>query len=162
MIKYHGTLRRNIASIKQDGLLSRTGILARDYHEDAVDHVYAVSEDRKGRLIRIITHQMGIAGLVSLTEGYQFNDFKNDLAAHGAVFTLNQIGFVECDENGNPPGAEMGDWYKKESVSVLNIRKVIVGQRLLDWLNPNEVDFKYRDRAILHKWCVDSSSLAFP
>ena len=49
---YHGTLARNLESIRTTGLVPRIGSTTAGYHEKAVDVVYAVDETRKPRLVK--------------------------------------------------------------------------------------------------------------
>jgi RNA:NAD 2'-phosphotransferase (TPT1/KptA family) len=65
---YHGTLARNLPSIRALGLLPQKGSWTATFYKDASDLLYAVDEDRKGRLIAIITGQIACAGLVRVSD----------------------------------------------------------------------------------------------
>jgi RNA:NAD 2'-phosphotransferase (TPT1/KptA family) len=65
---YHGTLARNLPSIRVHGLLPQKGSWTATFYKDAPDLVYAVDEERKGRLLAIITGQLARAGLVNLSD----------------------------------------------------------------------------------------------
>lgn len=154
---YHCTLAQNLESIRKAGLLPRKGLLAEKFYPDAEKLIYAVDEDRKGRLIAIITGQMARNDLVQWSKSYQFEDFKNDLITHGAVVVFQTTAFCcrrNCKEPGHPPSVEVGDWYSRESVSNKSIEREMVGQEMLDWLKPHEMDFIYRYRDRLRSWCA--------
>lgn len=149
---YHGTLAQNIQSIRRTGLSPRRGAWTTNFHSDAVELVYAVHENRKGRLIAIITGQIAKSGLVRFSNDYQFDDFRNDLAEHGAIIVVKATTFC-CSENpstrGHPAGVEPGDWYSRQPVGIEDIQRIMVGQEMLDWLNPHEMDFACRFREVL-------------
>jgi hypothetical protein len=148
---YHCTLAPNLESIRKIGLLPRRGSLAAKFYPDAAELIYAVDEVHKGRLTSILTGQMAGTGLVRWSENYQFGDFKRDLVTHGAVVVFQSTAFCcrgNSENGGHPPSLEVGDWYSREPVSRTSIEREIVGQEMLDWPKPHEVDFtcRYRDR----------------
>lgn len=151
---YHGTLARNLPSIRVLGLLPQNGSWTATFYKEAPDLVYAVDEARKGRLIAIITGQIARTGLVLVSDTYTFDDFKSDLAAHGAVVVFNTTSF-SCFETfselKHPPSVEQGDWYGHDAVSVDKIKQVIIGWEMVEWLNPDPVDFLCRYSRILHE-----------
>jgi hypothetical protein len=158
---YHGTLAQNTESIRIAGLSPKKGLLAEKFSRQAGEFIYAVDDDRKGRLTAIIAGQIAINGLVQWSENYQFENFNSDLIAHGAVIVFRASTFCcreRFEEPGHPPSIEVGDWYSRESVSNKNIERVIIGKELLDWLDPHEKDFtcRYRDR--LRALCADRAS----
>lgn len=70
-----------------------------------------------------------------------FDDFKNDLMQHGAVIVVKATTFRGHPwslESGHPTGAEPGNWYSSEPVSVEN---EMTGNEMLAWLKPSEQDF---------------------
>ena len=151
---YHGTLARNLPSIRVHGLLPQKGSWTATFYKDAPDLVYAVDEERKGRLLAIITGQLARAGLVNLSDTYTFDDFKNDLAAHGAVieFAAESFSCYETfSELTHPPSVEQGDWYSSEPVSADRIEQIVTGQEMVEWLKPHPVDFSCRYREILER-----------
>jgi hypothetical protein len=92
----------------------------------------------------------GKSGLIQRSENYSFDDFKNDLIEHGAVIVVKATTFRHYPwsfESGHPIGAEPGNWYTSESVS---IESEMIGKEMLAWLKPSEQDFihRYRD----HIW----------
>jgi hypothetical protein len=155
---YHGTLAQNVQAIREQGLLPRKGSWTESFHENAVDLVYAVDEDRRARIVPAITGQMAKHGLVRWSDDYQFVSFYNDLIAHGAVVVFNAATFCCYPPNlfkaGHPAGTEPGDCYSHESVGSEAIERVMIGQEMLDWLKPiAHADFTYRYREILRRWC---------
>jgi len=75
-----------------------------------------------------------------------FDDFKNDLIEHGAVIVVKATtfrGHPWSFESGHPTGAEPGNWYSSEPVSV---ESEMIGKEMLAWLKPSEQDFIYRYR----------------
>ena len=150
---YHGTLTRNITSIRAHGLVPQKGSLTRAFYSDAPDLLYAVDGDRKARLIAIVTGQLARSGIVRLSDGYTFGDFKNDLSTHGAVVVFATATFSCCEpfsELKHPSSVEQGDWYSTKPVSIADIHQIMTGREMVDWLNPHEVDFNCRHRCILH------------
>jgi hypothetical protein len=149
---YHGTLAQNIESIRKIGLLPRRGSWTAGFHSNASELVYAVDESRRGRIIVAITGQMAKADLVRWSDDYQINHFNNDLAKHGAVVVIRTATFRSYPgsfESGHPPGTEPGDWYSCQSVGVEEIQGIMIGQEMLSWLQPHEMDFAYRYSEIL-------------
>jgi hypothetical protein len=147
---YHGTLRRNVPSIRGTGLQPQRGAWAARFHPNAADLVYAVDDEYRSSAILAIAGQMAKAGLVQRSENYPFDDFKNDLIEHGAVIAVNATTFCHYPWSlapGHPTGAEPGNWYSSEPVSV---EGEMIGEGMLAWLKPSEQDFnlRYRD----HIW----------
>jgi len=157
---YHGTLARNLPAIRKAGLLAQKGSWTVDFHSEAAELVYAVDESRRGRVIVAITGQMAKSGLVQWSENYQFDHFNADLTKHGAVVVVSAVSFSSYSaqfEQGHPPGAEPGDWYSRQSVSLNDIQRIMIGHEMLDWLKPDEMDFAYRFRDILRNRCRGNS-----
>jgi hypothetical protein len=151
---YHGTLARNVPSIRERGLVPQKGSWTRAFYNDAPDLLYAVDEGRKARLIAIITGQLARSGIVCLSDGYTFDDFKNDLSNHGAVIIFEAATFAYREpfsELKYPSSVEQGDWYSTEPVSSADIDQIMTGRAMADWLNPHAVDFDYRYRCMLHE-----------
>ena len=147
---YHGTLRRNLSSIIEKGLLPQKGEWVGSYYKDAFDLVYATGQDRIGRLLPIITAQIAIAGLVEWSEDYRYEQYKEDFATHGAIVLVRPTApFLLCNEDGNPPGAEQGDWYSFELITVEHIEKTVVGSELFKWVNLSNEEFVYRLRGMI-------------
>jgi hypothetical protein len=145
---YHGTLRRNVPSIRDAGLRPQRGAWAARFQPDAAALVYAVDDEHRSSAILAIAGQMAKVGLIQRSENYSFDDFKNDLIEHGAVIVVNATTFRHCPwsfESGHPIGAEPGNWYSSECVSIEN---EMIGKEMLAWLKPSEQDFihRYRDR----------------
>jgi hypothetical protein len=154
---YHGTLATNVQQIETVGLLPRKGSWAAKFYPQASELVYAVAENRKGRLIVIIAGQMAKSGLIKWSTEYRFGDFNNDLVRHAAVVVVGQATFRHYPgafESGHPPGAEPGDWYSHEPITKEHIRRIIVGEELLEWIRPNEMDFTHRIRDMLQTECA--------
>lgn len=90
---------------------------------------------------------MANAGLIQGSKNYSFDDFKNDLLEHGAFIIVKATGFrhypLPYVESGHPVGAEPGNWYSSEPVSV---EGEMVGIEMLACLKPSEQDFIYRYR----------------
>lgn len=144
---YHGTLRRNLQSIRKAGLQPQRGVWAACFHPSAEPLVYAVDDKHRSAAILAITGQMAKANLVQRSENYSFDDFKNDLIEHGAIIVVRATTFLGHPwsvELGHPTGAEPGNWYSSETVSV---ESEMVGKEMLAWLKPHEQDFihRYRD-----------------
>lgn len=144
---YHGTLRRNIRSIRGIGLWPQRGAWTARFHPDAGALVYAVDDEHRSAAILAIAGQMAKVGLVQASENYSFDDFKNDLIDHGAVIVVKATTFRRHPwsfEPGHPIGAEPGNWYSSEPVSV---ESEMIGMEMLAWLKPSEQDFvlRYRD-----------------
>jgi hypothetical protein len=113
---YHGTLRRNVPSIRDTGLRPQRGAWAARFHPNAADLVYAVDDEHKSSAILAIAGQMAKAGLIQGSKNYSFDDFKNDLTERGAVIVVNATTFRRYPwsfEPGHPTGAEPGNWYRK-------------------------------------------------
>jgi hypothetical protein len=147
---YHGTLRRNVPFIRDIGLRPQRGAWAARFHPDASDLVYAVDDKHRSSAILAVSGQMAGAGLIQASTNYSFNDFKSDLIEHGAVIVVKATTFRSYPwsfEPGHPIGAEPGNWYSAEPVSV---ESEILGEEMLAWLKPSEQDFihRYRD----HIW----------
>ena len=90
---YHGTLRRNVPSIRDTGLRPQRGAWAARFHPDAAALVYAVDDEHRSSAILAIAGQMAKAGLIQESEKYSFDDFKNDLIEHGAVIVVKATTF---------------------------------------------------------------------
>jgi hypothetical protein len=151
---YHGTLARNLTSIRAQGLRPQRGPWTMAFYPGAPDLVYAVAESGKGRLIAIVAGQIARAGLVHLSDSYSFDDFNADLGAHGAVVVLTPTTFSFCETNselGRPASVEPGDWYSHEPVSTDQIEGVMTGPEMVNWLKPHPVDFSCRYREILER-----------
>jgi hypothetical protein len=87
------------------------------------------------------------AGLIRWSSDYCFDDYKNDLIKHGAVVVVKAATFrryPDFFESGHPSGAEPGDWYSLEPIGLDGIQEIMIGQDMLDWLEPSEPDFTYR------------------
>jgi hypothetical protein len=141
---YHGTLRQNLPSIRDHGLRPQRG--AARFQPDAAALVYAVDDEHRSSAILAIAGQMAEAGLIKKLENYLFDDFKSDLVEHGAVIILKATTFHHYPwsfESGHPTGAEPGNWYSSESVS---IEREMIGKEMLAWLKPSEQDFIHRYR----------------
>jgi RNA:NAD 2'-phosphotransferase (TPT1/KptA family) len=82
---YHGTLRRNVPSIRSAGLQPQRGAWAARFHPDAAALVYAVDDEHRSAAILAVTGQMAKAGLIQVSKNYSFDNFKNDLIEHGAA-----------------------------------------------------------------------------
>jgi hypothetical protein len=147
---YHGTLRRNVSSIRATGLLPQRGAWASRFCPDAAALVYAVDDEHRSSATLAVAGQMAKAGLIQRSENYQFDDFKSHLIEHGAVIVVKATTF-RCYpwsfEQGHPTGAEPGNWYSLEPVTV---ESEMIGKEMLAWLKPSEQDFihRYRD----HIW----------
>jgi hypothetical protein len=150
---YHGTLLRNVHSIRTKGLLPQKGLWTAGFHLDAVELVYAADEDHKGSFLVAIAGQMTKSGLVEWSDKYQFGDFKNDLIQHGAVVVVVARAtfrrYPDHFQSGHPSGTEPGNWYSQEFVPSKDIEGILTGQEMLDWLKPSEADFRYRFSDIL-------------
>ena len=143
---YHGTLRRNLPSIKDTGLQPQRGEWTARFHPDATALVYAVDDEHRSSAILAVAGQMAKAGLIEGSENYSFDNFKNDLIEHGAVLVVKATTFRRYPwsfELGHPTGAEPGNWYSSEPVRV---ESEMIGEEMLAWLKPNEQDFIYRYR----------------
>jgi hypothetical protein len=143
---YHGTLRRNLQSIRNAGLQPQRGVWVACFQPFAAPLVYAVDDEHRSAAILAITGQMAKANLVQRSENYSFDDFKNDLIEHGAVIVVKATtfrGHPWSFESGHPTGAEPGNWYSSEPVSV---ESEMIGKEMLAWLKPSEQDFIYRYR----------------
>jgi hypothetical protein len=143
---YHGTLRRNIPSIRDAGLQPQRGAWSGRFHPDAPPLVYAVDAEHRSAAILAIAGHMAKAGLIEESENYSFNNFKNDLIEHGAIVVVKAQGFYHYPwafESRHPAGAEPGNWYSFESVS---IEREMIGEEMLAWLQPSEQDFAHRYR----------------
>jgi hypothetical protein len=153
---YHGTLVQNSETIKEQGLLPRSGSVTTDYHDNAVGLVYAVDESRKGSLIRIIIQQMINSCLIQWVDDYQFDDFKRDMREHGMILVLKADCFCFCPNDVEalsrpskcPKGVEPGDWYSYERVTPEAEMK---GQEMLDWLEITELSFTHDYRELLRR-----------
>jgi hypothetical protein len=152
LLLYHGTLLRNLPSIRASGLRPQKGPWAAHFHAKAEALVFAVDDERKSRLIQAIGGQMTKAGLLRVTDDYPFDDFKSDLAEHGAVLVVKATAFRQNpptikyrwgNNPGHPAGTEPGDWYSSESVSV---ERELIGEEMMAWLNPSESNFMYQHR----------------
>jgi hypothetical protein len=158
---YHGTLRRNLSSIMEKGLLPQKGEWAGSYYKDASDLVYAIGRDRRGLLLPIITAQIARAGLVEWSEDYRFDQYKEDFASHGAIVLVKTTApFRICVEHGNPPGAEQGDWYSTEPITIEHVEKTVVGSKLFNWINLSNEEFVYRLRGIIRNWYRSPKEMA--
>jgi hypothetical protein len=158
---YHSTLARNGPSIRAHGLVPQKGSWTRAFYNDAPDLLYAVDEGRKARLIAIITGQLARSGIVCLYDGYNFEEFTNDLSNHGAVvvFVTATFSYREpFSELKHPSSVEEGDWYSTEPVSSADIEQIMTGRTLVEWLHPHPVDFDYRYRCILNQHNLDAIS----
>jgi hypothetical protein len=147
---YHGTLLRNVPSIRDSGLQPQRGSWATRFHPDAAALVYAVDEEHKSRAMLAVGGQVARVGLIQRSENYSFEVFKNDLVQHGAVIVVKAAPFRRYPgffESGHPIGAEPFDWYSSEPVRV---ESEVVGEAMLAWLAPSEEDFVYRFRN--HFW----------
>jgi hypothetical protein len=144
---YHGTLRQNLPSIRETGLLPQRGAWTARYHTDATALVFAVDDINRSAAILAIAGQMANAALTRGSENYSFDDFKNDLIEHGAVIVVRATTFGRYPlvpfDPGHPPGAEPGNWYSSEPVGV---ESEMTGKEMLAWLKPNEQDFIHRYR----------------
>jgi hypothetical protein len=148
---YHGTLAKYIKAIRDRGLVPQRGELVKAYDVNAPDLVYAVDENRKGRLMMIIAQQMKIENLVPWSDSDSFTDFQADLSQHGAVLALESKCFILYSSDptvAHPTGPEEGDWYSRKNIRADSITDMITGQRLLSWLKPHREDFKVRVRPI--------------
>jgi hypothetical protein len=138
---YHGTLRRNVPSIRSTGLQPQRGAWAARFHPDAPALVYAVDDETRSAATHAIAGQMAKAGLIQASKNYSFDDFKNDLIEHGAVIAVKAITFRRHPwsfETGHPTGVEQGNWYSSEPVSV---ESEMTGNEMLAWLKPSGHDF---------------------
>jgi hypothetical protein len=149
---YHGTLRRNVPSIRSTGLQPQRGAWAARFHSDAATLVYAVDDEHRSAAIHAIAGQMAKAGLIRASKNYSFDDFKNDLIQHGAVIVVKATTFRSHPwsvESGHPTGVEQGNWYSSEPVSV---ESEMTGNEMLAWLKPSEQDFihDYLDWLLKH------------
>jgi RNA:NAD 2'-phosphotransferase (TPT1/KptA family) len=90
---YHGTLRRNVPSIRETGLQPQRGLWAARFHPNAAALVYAVDDEHRSAAILAVAGQMAKAGLVRVSESYLFDDFKNDLIEHGAILVVKACTF---------------------------------------------------------------------
>jgi hypothetical protein len=147
---YHGTLRRNVPSIRATGLQPQRGSWAARFHRNAADLVYAVDDQHPASALLAIVGQMTKAGLAQWSENYSFDDFKNHLIEHGAVLVVKATTFRHhpwtFETSGHPIGAEQGNWYSSEPVS---IESEMIGKDMLALLKPNEQEFilgRYRIR----------------
>ncbi|MGC1299728.1 MAG: hypothetical protein WA869_32280, partial [Alloacidobacterium sp.] len=116
------------------------------FHPFAAPLVYAVDDEHRSAAILAITGQMAKANLVQRSENYSFDDFKNDLIEHGAIIVVKATtfrGHPWSFELGHPTGAEPGNWYSSEPVSV---ESEMIGKEMLAWLKPSEQDFIIRYR----------------
>jgi hypothetical protein len=148
---YHGTLRRNLPSIRNNGLQPQRGVWAARFHPDATALVYAVDDEHRSAAILAVGGQMAKAGLIRASENYSFDDFKNDLIEHGAVIIVKATTFRGHPwtlDSRHPTGAEPGNWYSLEPVSV---QSEMIGEEMLAWLKPGEQDFIYGWRDHLQK-----------
>jgi hypothetical protein len=138
---YHGTLRRNLPSIRDNGLQPQRGAWAARFQPNATTLVYAVDDEHRSAAILAIGGQMAKAGLIQVSKSYSFDDFKNDLIEHGAVIVVKATtfrGHPWSSHTVHSTGAEPGNWYSSEPVSV---ESEIVGEEMLTWLKPSEQDF---------------------
>jgi hypothetical protein len=144
---YHGTLRRNVPSIRATGLRPQRGRWAAHFHPDAAALVYAVDDKHRSSAILAIAGQMDKVGLIKRLEYYSFDDFNSDLIEHGVVIVVKATTFSRYPgsslESGHPCGTEPGNWYSSEPVSV---ESEMIGKEMLAWLKPNEQDFICRYR----------------
>ncbi len=90
---YHGTLRRNLPSIRSAGLQPQRGVWVACFHPFAAPLVYAVDDGHRSAAILAITGQMVKANLVQRSENYSFDDFKSDLIEHGAIIVVKATTF---------------------------------------------------------------------
>jgi hypothetical protein len=139
---YHGTLRRNVPSIRATGLQPQRGAWAGRFHHDAADLVYAVDDQHPASALLAIVGQMTKAGLAQRSENYSFDDFRNDLIEHGTVLVVKDTTFRHhpwtFETSGHPMGTEQGNWYSSEPVS---IESEVIGKDMLALLKPNEQEF---------------------
>jgi hypothetical protein len=138
---YHGTLRRNLPSIRDNGLQPRRGAWAARFDPNAIDLVYAVDDEHRSAAIFAIGGQMAKAGLIQASKNYSFDDFKNDLIEHGAVIVVKATSFLGHPWSSHsrlPTGAEPGNWYSSKPVTG---ESEMVGEEMLAWLKPCEQDF---------------------
>jgi hypothetical protein len=143
---YHGTLRRHLKSIRETGLLPQRGAWVVLFHSGAAALVYAVDSDHRSAAILAMAGQMALTRLVQVPEEYSFDSFKCDLLEHGAIVVVKGASFTHHPfslVSGHPTGAEPGNWYCSEPVS---IDGELVGEEMLTWLKPIEQDFVYRYR----------------
>jgi hypothetical protein len=154
---YHGTLLRNLPSIRADGLLPQKGSWTGRFHAKAAAHVFATDDQRKSRLILAIGGQIKDAGLVRVAHDYPFDGFKRDLIQHGAVLVVKAATFRQNPPDikhawgnnpGHPAGTEPGDWYSPDSVRV---ERELIGEEMLTWLNPSETNFIHQYRPALRE-----------
>jgi len=150
---YHGTLARNVQSIRKTGLLPRKGLWMTNFHSDAAELVFAADGNHRHRLILAITGQMTKASLIVCDDNYQFEDFNADLLKHGAVVEVGMATFSsyppERFVSGHPQGTEPGDWYSREPISIDDIHGIMTGQEMRDWLNPSATEFIHTYREVL-------------
>jgi hypothetical protein len=155
---YHGTLARNVQSIRTTGLLPRKGLWTAGFHSDAAELVFAVDENHQHRLILAITGQMAKADLARWTESYQFGHFNDDLIKHGAVVIVGAEKFSPYPpgrfETGHPLGTEPGDWYSRRPISIDDIQEIMTEQAMLDWLKPSVTEFVHSYREVLRTYCL--------
>jgi hypothetical protein len=139
---YHGTLRRNVPSIRATGLQPRRGAWAEHFHPNAADLVYAVDDQHPASALLAIVGQMTKARLAHWTENYTFDAFNKDLIEHGAVVVVKPISFRHhpwtFNTSGHPQGVEQGNWYSSEPV---NIESELIGRDMLNLLRPSEQEF---------------------
>lgn len=130
---YHGTLLRNLPSIRNAGLQPQRGVWVACFHPFATRLVYAVDNEHKSAALLAITGQMAKANLVQRSENYSFDDFKKDLIEHGAIIVVKATtfrGHPWSFESGHLTGAEPGNWYSSEPVSV---ESEMIGKEMLAW-----------------------------
>jgi hypothetical protein len=149
---YHGTLTKNLASIRAQGLVPKIGSTTAGYHKNAVDLVYAVDEGRKARLVNIITQQLMNSCLIRWSPDYQFDDFKSDLIGSDKFTFYPGVIFHPLQPSEHPPGAEPGDWYSCEPVK---IEGEIVGDEMLGWFELTESNFTHDYQALLRQRFIE-------
>jgi len=89
---------------------------------------------------------------VDFFDDCQFDDFKQDLIKLGAIVVIKTTRFIQYPNHyltGHRSGPEPGDWYSPELVGIDEIETIITGHEILEWLQPNELDFRYRLRDVL-------------
>lgn len=92
---YHGTLARNVPSIRKLGLLPQRGSWTSGFRPEASKLVYAVDDQHRGRLVTYITGQISKSNLVDFFDDYQFDDFKQDLIKLGAIVVIKTTRFIQ-------------------------------------------------------------------
>lgn len=157
---FHGTIKDNLESIKQEGLIPKVGDFVRDMYEgelqssginiDEDDNLALVFfADKKGldRCLTAIKHMIARKYNISF---HKVN--KKMIEEEGLLFVIDfhlnekDEGRIrhksddtdEFDDYGDYPiTVEPGDYFTSDFVSYEEIKKVIYGQELIDFFNVN-------------------------